>query len=76
MAATLRHPLTRADYYAESGARVRVVDGDKWGRFDRTGAWLEGELRQCDPQMCRWLAGVLLMHEQAQKAGQSPEDKA
>jgi MarR-like DNA-binding transcriptional regulator SgrR of sgrS sRNA len=48
----VRHALTNAEYYAEGPDSVRVVDRDKWGRFDRYGAWLEGELMQCDPQLC------------------------
>jgi hypothetical protein len=65
---TLRHALTGADYHAESSNSVRVVDGDAWGRFDRTGAWLEGELRQCDPQLCIWITSELVMDEHARRA--------
>jgi hypothetical protein len=67
---TLTHALTRADYHAESANSVRVTDGDKWGRFDRTGAWLEGELRQCDPHMCIWVTHELVMDENARRAAQ------
>ena len=58
-----RHPLTNAEYHAESSSTVRVVDGDRWGRFDRVGAWIEGELRQCDPHMCIWVTGLLVVKE-------------
>ena len=63
MAAGLRHPLTGASYEAEGANAVRVTDGDRWGLFDRTGAWIAGELRQCDPQMCIWLTGLVVVEE-------------
>ena len=61
MAIEAEHPLTRARYEAEGPNAVRVSDGSKWGLFDRTGGWIEGELRQCDPQMCIWLAGLAVV---------------
>lgn len=63
------HPLTRARYEAEGPNAVRVVDGEKWGLFDRTGGWIEGELRQCDPQMCIWLAGLAVVEGRRATAG-------
>jgi hypothetical protein len=63
-----RHALTHADYHAEGPNVIRVVDGDRWGRFDRFGAWLEGELRQCDPHLCIWLTGVFVVQERAAAA--------
>lgn len=59
--AKIRHALTGAEYQAESPNSVRVVDGDKWGRFDRHGGWLEGEIIQCDSQLCIWLTGLLIV---------------
>jgi hypothetical protein len=56
-----RHALTGAEYEAEAPDRVRVVDGDQWGRFDRYGNWLEGEIIQCDSQMCIWLTGLVIV---------------
>jgi hypothetical protein len=56
-----RHALTGADYTAEGPNSVRVVHGDKWGRFDRYGGWLEGEIIQCDTQLCIWLTGLLIV---------------
>jgi hypothetical protein len=61
MAKPAVHPLTQATYEAEGPDSVRVSQGDLWGRFDRFGGWLEGPLRQCDPQMCIWLAGLALV---------------
>ena len=68
MITKLHHALTHADYYAESSNCVRVVEGDKEGRFDRNGVWLEGELKNSDPQMCRWLSGGVFMQELATKS--------
>lgn len=59
--AKIRHPLTNAEYEAESANSVRVVAGDKWGRFDRFGGWLEGEIVQCDVQLCIWLTGLAIV---------------
>lgn len=56
-----RHALTRAEYEAENANSVLVVVGDKWGRFDRQGVWLEGEITQCDPQICIWLTGLVVV---------------
>jgi len=61
MAIEAEHPLTRAHYKAEGPNAVRVFDGTKSGLFDRTGGWIEGELRQCDPHMCIWLAGLAVI---------------
>ncbi|MGE3693108.1 MAG: hypothetical protein AB7F98_17165 [Novosphingobium sp.] len=66
MAAVADHPLTRARYEAQGPDLVRVSDGAKWGMFDRYGGWIEGELRQCDPQMCIWLTGLVVV--EARKA--------
>lgn len=63
--AKLRHALTHAEYEAEDPHSVRVVDGAKWGRFDRYGNWLEGEIIQCDPQMCIWLTGLVAVQQGA-----------
>lgn len=68
-----RHPLTNAEYHAENPNSVRVVDGDKWGRFDRYGAWLEGEIRQCDPQLCIWLTGLIIVKERNNTTAKSRE---
>ena len=71
----LRHALTKAEYYAEGPNSVRVVDGDKWGRFDRYGGWLEGEIMQCDPQLCIWLTGLLIVQAPGNAVAKSVEGK-
>jgi hypothetical protein len=55
--------MTGAEYEAGGANSVRVVDGDRWGVFDRYGAWLEGEIRHCDPQLCIWLTGLVIVQE-------------
>jgi hypothetical protein len=64
----VRHAITNAEYHVETPDSVRVVLGDTWGRFDSHGNWLEGELRQADPEMCIWLTGQLYVQERARKA--------
>lgn len=64
----LHHALTRADYFLEEDRTVRVVEGDKWGRFDAEGYWIEGAVRSCDPQMCRWLVSEVVMNDFAARA--------
>lgn len=68
-----RHALTNAEYHAESANSVRVAVGDKWGRFDRFGAWLEGEIRHCDPQLCIWLTGIFVVQGRARTSTKSQE---
>jgi hypothetical protein len=70
-----RHALTGAEYKAEGPNSVRVVDGDKWGRFDRYGGWLEGEIIQCDPQLCIWLTGLVVVQARGTGATSSREDE-
>jgi hypothetical protein len=73
MVVKAQHALTRAEYHAEGPNMVRVVDGDRWGRFDRVGGWLEGELRQCDPQLCIWLTGIFVVQGRTNVVAASEE---
>jgi len=57
----IRHALTGFDYEVENADRVCVADGERRGRFDRLGNWLEGEIIQCDPQICIWLTGLFVV---------------
>jgi hypothetical protein len=70
-----QHALTKAEYTAEGANSVRVVDGEKWGRFDRYGAWLEGEIMQCDPQLCIWLTGLFIIQSRGNTPIISPESE-
>ena len=51
------HPFSRALYEQDGEGHVRVTDGDRVGLFTTTGKWIEGELRECDPQLCGWVGG-------------------
>lgn len=68
-----RHALTGAQYEAEGPDSVRVVDGDRWGRFDRYGGWREGDLIQCDAQLCIWLTGLLIVQSRGDASAKSRE---
>ncbi len=52
-----RHPFTGAIYErADDGTLVVTLDG-RTGRFRPDGSWIEGDIRECDPQLCGWVAG-------------------
>ena len=66
MSAGIKHPFTGALYEryesdasdsADGRARIRVTSGDSQGLFTHEGEWVSGELRECDPQLCGWVAG-------------------
>lgn len=52
------HMLSGAVYESlgEGVALVTTRDG-RSGRFDANGNWLEGEVREADPNLCLWVAG-------------------
>lgn len=62
------HPLTGARYErdrpvdAPGDVIVIVTDRDREGRFRPDGSWIEGELTDCDPQLCGWVAGPQVPH--------------
>ena len=41
---------------------VLVTAGDRQGRFRPDGSWISGELFECDPQLCGWVAGPQVPH--------------
>jgi len=53
----VRHPFTHALYEKTEDDKVLVTDGDKRGLFTGQGRWIEGELFECDPQVCVWVSG-------------------
>lgn len=57
MSAGIRHPFTHALYERHGDDEIKVTDGDRSGIFTSEGRWLDGELRECDPQLCGWVAG-------------------
>jgi hypothetical protein len=56
----VRHPFTRALYEQDGTGNVVVTDGDRRGRFTPQGRWLDGDLRECDPHLCGWVAGPII----------------
>ncbi len=56
----IRHPFTQALYEQDGEGNIIVTDGDRTGRFTSEGEWIDGELRECDPQLCGWVAGPLM----------------
>ena len=62
MPAGIKHPFTGAlyeRYESDDGGpgRIRVTHGEQQGVFTDQGKWVSGELRECDPQLCGWVAG-------------------
>jgi len=53
----LTHPFTRALYEQNGDGNIRVTLRGRVGIFTVDGRWLSGELRECDPHMCGWIAG-------------------
>ena len=53
----LVHPFTKALYEQDGDGNIRVTDRGRVGIFTNDGRWVSGELRECDPQLCGWVAG-------------------
>lgn len=67
----LYHAFTKALYEQDGEGNVLVTDGGQTGLFRRDGSWIEGEIRECDPQMCNWIAGpIVANHRVGSAAGQ------
>ena len=60
----IRHPFTRALYERDADGNVAVTEpaetGGRAGVFTSEGRWLSGELRECDPHLCGWVAGPII----------------
>lgn len=58
MKGAVRHPYTRALYEDGGDGLIRVTTSDgRSGRFRPDGRWVDGELREADPQLCGWVGG-------------------
>ncbi len=55
MAYRLEHPFSGAVYCALDDGRVEVSNDGRSGIFDHHGAWVSGELRTADAELCRWV---------------------
>ncbi len=72
----LYHPLTGALYERDGEEAILVTVGGRWGRFQSDGCWVEGELRECDPQLCGWVAGPQVPHHRIAPANLDPRPPA
>jgi hypothetical protein len=50
------HPFTGALYELRPDGTIAVSDGSRSGIFGPDGRWISGALRECDPQLCVWVA--------------------
>lgn len=56
------HPFTRSLYEqdGEGNVRVTIAKGDRSGLFTSKGVHISGDLEECDPQLCGWVAGPMI----------------
>ncbi len=55
----IRHPFTGALYSLTEEGNVRIDNPDGTsGCFTGEGIWIDGDLRECDPQLCVWVSNV------------------
>ena len=66
----LIHPFTKALYLKTTEGNIRVTNGDLEGLFRIDGSWIEGELRECDPQLCGWVGGPVIENHRVGKVKQ------
>jgi len=51
------HPFTGALHEQDGEGSIRVTLDGVEGIFGADGHWISGALRECDPQLCGWVAG-------------------
>ncbi len=52
----IQHPMSRAIYELDEDFNVLVTARDgRTGTFEPEGRYLHGEVRSCDPELCRWV---------------------
>jgi hypothetical protein len=61
------HPFSKALYEQDGHGSVRVSKDGRWGLFDPSGMWLDGEIFEADPQLCGWIAGPKVAHHRIQQ---------
>jgi hypothetical protein len=69
----MKHPFTHALYEQDGNGNVKVTRTDgTWGLFRSDGRWVRGEVRECDAQMCNWIAGPQFVNARiAQPVGEA-----
>ncbi|WP_419842738.1 hypothetical protein [Candidatus Poriferisodalis sp.] len=78
MPAGLYHPFSGALYERQhegEAGDVVVTDGELQGVFSSEGQWISGSLRECDPQMCNWIAGPQVANHRVSEAAESAQDR-
>ena len=54
---SMTHPFDLECLYELTGdGKVRVTRGGRTGVFTGEGIYLEGEIREADPQLCNWIS--------------------
>ena len=64
----IRHPLSGVVYDLAADGTVILEKDGKTGRFTTRGQYLEGDIKQADPQLCGWIGGVQLPSRHQQMA--------
>jgi hypothetical protein len=64
----IRHPFSQALYEQDGEGNILVTDGERSGLFTSKGRWLSGDLRECDPQLCNWVAGPMAPNHRMREA--------
>jgi hypothetical protein len=69
------HPFSGALYEQDGKGNIRVTQDGRSGLFRVNGSWIEGDLRECDPQLCGWVGGPQIAnHRVAALPKDSPEE--
>lgn len=71
MKTAIRHPYSAMTYELAGNNRVCVRDGNRSGIFDRSGSWIEGDIKSADPCLCRWIASDWHMNERRRVWGKA-----
>lgn len=66
------HPFSKALYEQDGNGNIRVSKDGRWGLFAIDGRHLNGEIRECDPQMCGWVGGPQIANH---RLAQAPLDR-
>jgi len=66
------HPFSKALYEQDGHGNIRVSKDGQWGVFGTDGHYIEGEIRECDPQLCGWVGGPQIANH---RLAQAPIDK-
>jgi hypothetical protein len=77
----MRHPFTHSLYERNEDGTIVVTElpdrGGRSGRFTRDGRWIDGELRECDPHLCGWVAGPIIgNHRMVETAPKHESDRS